>query len=66
MTRKQAILALFTLPLGTFNAFKVEAQERGKGVLTINLDQWAGVDVVCRGATVKLSPVEIFRALEGK
>ncbi len=59
-SRRAAILALLAMPLGYFKAFAAE-----KGRLTINLDQWQGIDITHQGRTLHVTAAEIFAALKG-
>ena len=60
MTRRAAILALLSLPLGYFRAFAAEA-----GWLTVDLGQWQGIKVRLAGKELAITNVEVFNALKG-
>lgn len=63
MDRRSAILTLLALPLGKFDVYAVQHSEPGPGMLTINLDDWAGIEVR-RGEWRTIIPArEIQRAL---
>lgn len=63
MNRRNALVALFSVPLGAFAFHRAEA---GSSVLTIPLDQWSGIVVQHGGKSVTLSSAEIFDALGTK
>ena len=73
-TRRRAIVALCAFPLGYFRAMRVHAQGTGKerkplpvgpAHLTIDLDQWSGIQVEHQGKTTFVSSADIFAALKG-
>lgn len=67
MTRKQALLAILMMPMGTFNVANVRAQSGGGlAILTIPLDQWAGLNITYKGKTLHYSATEVFRILGEK
>lgn len=59
MKRRQALLAL----LAMFLSGRTVAKAQTPGVLTINLNQWAAIEVTHGGTTKRLSAREIFEAL---
>lgn len=63
MTRRQlatrALLALFSMPLGKFDAFASTTVRPG-GSLRVPLDQWAGIIIEYQGKQIGLSSAEIF------
>lgn len=61
MDRRMAIMALLTLPLGSFKAFKTRGQY--PAILEIHLDDWAGIEVQYAGDRVTLSSADIFKIL---
>lgn len=65
MTRKQALLAIFAMPLGLFTAYRSDAAERAKiGNLLIPLDQYRnGITVQFGSKTITFTAAEIFAAL---
>ena len=58
MTRRAAVLALLSMPLGYFRAFAQSA-----GWLTVDLGQWAGIKVKLASKEVVVTNREIFEAL---
>lgn len=69
MTRRGAIVAVLSAPLGYYRALTtVHAQSTlptGPATLSINLDQWAGLAVTHHGKTVFVPVADIFDALKG-
>lgn len=63
MTRRDALLAALSVPLGSWTAVKLSAAEPAH--LTISLDQWAGITFTHGTKTLTLSGAEIFRILAG-
>lgn len=69
MNRRAALLSLLSIPLVQFDAF---AQVKHKalipgGVLTVPLDNWAGIVVTYQGKQCGVTAADIFAALsEGK
>jgi hypothetical protein len=59
MTRRAAVLALLSMPLGYYKAFAASA-----GWLTVDLGQWAGIKVKLAGKEVVVTNLEIFEALK--
>jgi hypothetical protein len=75
MTRKQAIFAIFMLPLGSWRGLRAESKKTERGAmgsklpvgpasLTIDLDQWSSVKVRRGGKEVVLDVSEVFAALQ--
>jgi len=62
--RRSALLALLTMPLGKFDAFKVRQMPSEPGVLIVPLDEWAGIDVTYRGQRVHFSAQQLFAILK--
>ena len=60
MTRRAAVLALLSMPLGYYKAFAMQVT----GWLTIDLGQYRGIKVTLAGKTVEISNVELFEALK--
>jgi hypothetical protein len=64
LTRKQAIFALLSIPLGSFRSVAYAGKmETEPAQLTINLSEWAGIRVTFGKAATTLTPREIFEAL---
>ena len=61
MSRRAAVLAVLSLPLGSWRAFAANA-----GWLKVDLGQWAGITVTHKGKTVILRAEDIFAALQEK
>lgn len=66
LNRRSALIALLTLPLGSFNALKAQTLEDGKARLVVPLDQWSDVVVQLGGKEVVISAQEIFAVLSSK
>lgn len=58
MTRRAALLAALTIPLGSWRALAAEA-----GWLTIPLDHWKGLTITHNGQTIHLRAEDVFAAL---
>ena len=62
MTRREALLATFGIPMGQFDALKP-----GPGIsLRVPLDQWHAVTFQYRGKEVRIPVAEIFAAIAAK
>ena len=64
LTRRRAVMALLTMPLGYYKAFGQSKLPVGPATLTVNLDQWAGIEVGYKGKKTFVTAAEIFAALE--
>lgn len=65
LSRRTAILALLSMPLGQLNALAGGRPGGHNGSLRVNLDEWTGLIVEHKGKMVALRPSEIFAALAG-
>lgn len=68
ISRRAAILACLSLPLAKFDILaqtKHKAATSG-GVLTVPLDDYAGIIVKYRGKVVAITNTEIFAAVTGE
>ena len=59
LTRRGAITAILSFPLGYYQALKANA-----GILTLDLNQWTAIRVSYRGKVVTLPAQDIFNALQ--
>lgn len=66
MDRRQALLSVLALPLGSFNAVQSRAIGAGPGRLLIPLDQWSGIEIEYKSERIVLPVAEIFRILKGR
>jgi len=65
MTRRLAILALVSMPLGSWRGVSMgAAQKPGPAWLTIDLNQWSGLTVVYRNQEIHLRAQDVFDALK--
>ena len=60
MTRREAIIAGFSIALGDFTALRAQAAS-----LRVPLDQWSAVTFQYRGQEVRIPVADIFAALKG-
>lgn len=60
MNRRNAIVALLSIPLGAFGFKRAEA---ASSHLSIDLNQWSGIVVKFDGRETELKMVDIFAAL---
>lgn len=63
MNRRNAVIALMSIPFGAFAFRDASANPAAPAKLTVPLDQWAGLMVTYHGKTTFLSSAEIFKAL---
>jgi len=63
MTRRAALLAVFATALGKYDAFSVVQAQGTPGTLSINLAQWAGLEVRLGKQRVFISSREIMDSL---
>lgn len=61
LSRKQALLAIWAMFLGSFNAARVSAEP---ALLTIPLDQWRGLRVEYGGKSIYFTAKQVFDALQ--
>lgn len=69
ITRRMAVLALLASPLGYYKALAGQAPKGsapGVARLSIDLDQWAGIEVKKGTRTTFISAAEIWAALATK
>ena len=59
LNRRAAVLAVLAAPLGYYKAFAAQA-----GWLTIDLDQWKGIQVFRGKDAVEVTSADIFNALQ--
>ena len=62
-SRRSAIVALLSLPLSFMLAVQARAQGH-RAWLTIDLEQWRGIEVTLGKETVVLTAQDIFEALK--
>ena len=60
LTRREAIIAGFSIALGDFTALRAQAAS-----LRVPLDQWSAVTFQYRGQEVRIPVADIFAALKG-
>lgn len=63
MNRRNAIVALVSIPFGAFAFKDAAANPALPAFLRVPLDQWSGLVVQHKGRSITLSSAEIFRAL---
>lgn len=61
MTRRTAILACLSLPLGDYKALAAQS-----GILTVPLDKWRAILVTLGDETVEIPVDDIFNVLKGE
>ena len=66
MTRRAALLAIFTTAIGKYDIFSVVTHAQGKAVLTIDLSNWSGLHVRQGKKDVFIGSKEIFDCLQGE
>lgn len=59
MTRRAAIIAFLSLPLGHYKALSAQS-----GILTVNLSDWRGIRVTLGKETVDIPVEDVFEALK--
>ncbi len=64
LTKRRAILALLAMPLGYYKAFAAQKPKAGPAVLTVDLDEWRGIEIHHGKESAFVSSAEIFAALE--
>lgn len=65
MNRRQALIALLSMPMGHFLAYKVQTAEAAGGAgLRIPLDEWGTLTVQHARQSLTFTAAEIFTALQ--
>lgn len=66
MNRRNALVALMSIPLGAYAFKDAQANPANPAALRICLDDWSGFTVQHKGKQVFISSAEIFDALVKK
>lgn len=63
LSRRGAIVALLSMPLGYYRAFAQSTLPTGLATLTVDLNKWKGIQVTFGGKTTFVASAEMFAAL---